>query len=126
MAQKYIFCCTPCRKSLKRKFAKKYVSSAGIPLVEEVNKRPNKKPKESKDPEESLEGRIQILETLLEDYYLDAYYLKKVKKTVTKHAKREYLLKKYKQNENEAKFKDKETEPIDKKESITVEIPTDE
>ncbi len=72
MAQKYIFRCSPCRKSLKRNFAKKYVSSVGIPLVEEVNKRP-KESKESKEPEESLEERVQILETLLEDYYLDDF-----------------------------------------------------
>ena len=99
MAQKYIFSCTPCRKSLKRKFAKKYVSSAGIPLVEKVNQRP-KKPKESREPEESLgslEGRVQILETLLEDYYLDVYYLKKVKEVITNY---EDSLKMMKQNEN--------------------------
>ncbi|PKC15190.1 hypothetical protein RhiirA5_349343, partial [Rhizophagus irregularis] len=40
LAQKYLFSCTQCRKSLKKYFAKKYVSSAGIPLVEKVNKRP--------------------------------------------------------------------------------------
>ncbi|PKK80455.1 hypothetical protein RhiirC2_724465, partial [Rhizophagus irregularis] len=40
LAQKYLFSCTHCRKSLKRNFARKYVSSAGIPLVENVNKRP--------------------------------------------------------------------------------------
>src|SRR5436305_14176198 len=101
--QKFIFSCTPCRKSLKRKLAKKYVSSAGIPLVEEANKRPgkgSKEPKESKESEESLgveslEERVQMLETLLEDYYLDAYFLKMVKKVVTKHIEQEDLFKKY-------------------------------
>ena len=72
-------------------FARKYVSSAGIPLVEKVNKRPEGS---------SLEERFQILETLLQDYYLDDYYLRKVKNIKTQHKK---LLKKYnkmeKQNE---------------------------
>ena len=98
LAQKYIFSCTPCRKSLKRNLARKYVSSAGIPLVEELkeSKKLIIKPKESSgknvnylegsEPKESLEknvkyleGRVQILENLLEDYYLDAYFLEKVK-----------------------------------------------
>ncbi|RGB42867.1 hypothetical protein C1646_750421 [Rhizophagus diaphanus] len=83
LAQKYLFSCTHCRKSLKRNFAKKYVSSAGIPLVEKVNKRPEKS---------SLEERVQILETLLRDYYLDDYYLKKVKCVRINHKR---FLKKY-------------------------------
>jgi len=132
LAQKYVFTCTPCRKSLKRNFAKKYVSFAGIPLVEEVNKRPKKlkepeESEESKEPEESkesleenveyLKGRVQILETLLEDYYLDAYYLEKVKNVITKHTK------KYKQNEKEAGSKDKKTEStIEKKPDTTITI----
>ncbi|GBB94222.1 hypothetical protein RclHR1_23120002 [Rhizophagus clarus] len=83
LAQKYLFSCTRCRKSLKIYFARKYVSSAGIPLVEKINKRPEGS---------SLEERVQILETLLRDYYLDDYYLKKVKDVRTKHKK---LVKKY-------------------------------
>ncbi|CAB4409302.1 unnamed protein product [Rhizophagus irregularis] len=73
----------PCRKSLKKNFARKYVSSAGIPLAEKVNKRPEGS---------SLEERVQILETLLRDYYLDDYYLQKVKDVKFKHKKftREY------------------------------------
>ena len=70
MAQKYLLSCIPCKRSFTRKFAKKYVSSAGIPLVEKVDKRPK---------ESSLEERVQILETLLQDYYLDDYLLKEVK-----------------------------------------------
>ncbi|CAB4406209.1 unnamed protein product [Rhizophagus irregularis] len=89
LAQKYLFSCTQCRKSLKRYFAKKYVSSAGIPLVEKVNKRPEGS---------SLEERVQILESLLQDYYLDDYYLKKIKDVRTKHKK---LLKKYSRKDNE-------------------------
>ncbi|RGB31137.1 hypothetical protein C1646_744550 [Rhizophagus diaphanus] len=78
LAQKYLFTCMPCRKSLKKKFARKYVSSAGIPLAEKVNKRPEGS---------SLEERVQILETLLRDYYLDDYYLQKVKEVKIKHKK---------------------------------------
>ncbi|CAB4484988.1 unnamed protein product [Rhizophagus irregularis] len=89
LAQKYLFSCTQCRKSLKKYFAKKYVSSAGIPLVEKVNKRPEGS---------SLEERVQILESLLQDYYLDDYYLKKIKDVRTKHKK---LLKKYGRQDNE-------------------------
>ncbi|RIA85754.1 hypothetical protein C1645_830346 [Glomus cerebriforme] len=66
----------PCNKSLKRNFAKKYVSSAGIPLVEKVNERPEGS---------SIDDRVQILENLLKDYYLDDYCLKKVKEVITKH-----------------------------------------
>ncbi|CAG8447322.1 10610_t:CDS:2 [Rhizophagus irregularis] len=61
----------------------KYVSSAGIPLVEKVDKRPEGS---------SLEQRVQILETLLRDYYLDDYYLKKVKYVRVNHKR---FLKKY-------------------------------
>ena len=70
-------------------FARKYVSSAGIPLVEKVNKRPE---------ESSLEERVQILETLLRDYYLDDHYLKKVKNVKAQHKK---LLKKYNKMEKQ-------------------------
>ena len=73
----------PCRRSLKKNFARKYVASAGIPLVEKVNKRPEGS---------SLEERVQILETLLRDYYIDDYYLKKVKNVRINHKK---FLKKY-------------------------------
>ena len=65
------------------KTVKKYVSSAGIPLVEKVNERP---------VNSSLEERVQILETLLQDYYLDDYYLKKVKYVRINHKR---FLKKY-------------------------------
>ena len=57
------------------------------------------------------------METLLEDYYLDAYYLEKVKNVITKHTK------KYKQNEKEAGSKDKKTEStIEKKPDTTITI----
>ncbi len=83
MAQKYILSCVPCRKSFARNFARKYVSSAGIPLVEKVKERPEAS---------SLEERVQILETLLQDYYLDDYYLKKIKRVRVQHKR---MLKKY-------------------------------
>ena len=83
MVQKYIFSLTFFRKSLKKNLARRYISSAGIPLVEKVNKRPE---------ESTLEERVQVLETLLRDYYLDDYFLKKIKGAKIKHGK---LLKKY-------------------------------
>src|SRR3954452_2983402 len=94
LAQKYIFSCIPCRKSFMGNFARKYVSSAGIPLVEKVNKRPEGS---------SLEERVQILETLLRDYYLDDYCLNKVKHIRTQHKKllKQYNKKKEQNNEND-------------------------
>ncbi|CAB4399875.1 uncharacterized protein OCT59_001805 [Rhizophagus irregularis] len=75
-------------KKFKKTFCKKkYVSSAGVPLIEKVNKR----------SEES--GRVQILETLLRDYHL-SYYLKKVKDVKTKHKK---LVKKYDESNRQDK-----------------------
>ncbi|CAB4403802.1 unnamed protein product [Rhizophagus irregularis] len=68
--QRYILSCVPCRKSLSRNFARKYVSVAGIPLAENANQRPENS---------SIDERVQILETLLKDYYIDDYYLGKVK-----------------------------------------------
>ncbi|CAI2163110.1 18099_t:CDS:2 [Funneliformis geosporum] len=79
LAQKYILSCVPCRKSFTKSLARKYVSSAGIPLAEKVNKRPEAS---------SLEQRIQILETLLHDYYLDDSYLKLIKRFKIQHKRR--------------------------------------
>jgi len=76
LVQKYILTCTPCKKSLTSNLAKKYVSPVGIPLVDKV-----------KGSEGSLEGRVQILENLLKDYYLDNYYLKEVKNVIDGHKK---------------------------------------
>ena len=56
------------------------------------------------------------METLLEDYYLDAYLLKKVKKVATKQTKREDLLEKYKQTES------KNTKTIDENDESKNEI----
>ncbi|CAH1758029.1 4511_t:CDS:2 [Entrophospora sp. SA101] len=60
--------------------AKRYISSAGIPLGEEIDDRPQNA---------SLEDRLQILEYLLKDYYLDSYYLEKLKQTKLKYNKAE-------------------------------------
>jgi hypothetical protein len=54
------------------------------------------------------------LETLLEDYYLDVYYLKKVKEVITNYEK-------YKQNENDGSV-DEKTELI----VNTTVVPIDE
>ncbi|CAI2163106.1 18097_t:CDS:2 [Funneliformis geosporum] len=90
-----------------KNLAKKYVSSAGIPLAEKVENRPEAS---------SLEQRIQILETLLHDYYLDDYYLKKVKEVIILHKKdqeklekfRSEKLKKLREMDNELEMDDSE------------------
>src|ERR1051325_6244486 len=93
-----------CRRSLKKNIARKYISSAGIPLVEKVGKRPE---------ESTLEERVQILETLLRDYYLDDYFLKKIKNAKIKYFK---LLKKYdemvEQNNDDVDDKNENESPI--------------
>ncbi|CAG8501360.1 10181_t:CDS:2 [Ambispora gerdemannii] len=78
IAQTTILCCTPCRRSLKKNLAKRYVSSAGIPLSEKVSKRPK---------DSSIEARLQILETLLREYVIDTALLDKVKKTLRENPK---------------------------------------
>ncbi|CAJ0635844.1 3812_t:CDS:2 [Entrophospora sp. SA101] len=78
--QRAIFRCHPCRRSFKKHLAKRYISSAGIPLGEEIDDRPQNA---------SLEDRLQILEYLLKDYYLDSYYLEKLKQTKLKYNKAE-------------------------------------
>ena len=68
LAQTFVLSSVLCFRNFTRGFAKKYGSPGGIPLAEKVNERPG-----------TLEERVQILETLLEEYYLDASYLKLVK-----------------------------------------------
>ncbi|CAG8522100.1 14717_t:CDS:2 [Funneliformis mosseae] len=70
--QRYCFRCWPCRRSFKRHLAARYVSSAGIPLGEYVEERPEGS---------TLERRVQILETLLKEYYIDSYYLDTLRET---------------------------------------------
>ncbi|RIA85234.1 hypothetical protein C1645_831089 [Glomus cerebriforme] len=74
---------------LQRNFARKYGSSAGIPLVERISKR-------SKGS--SLEERIQILEDLLKDYYIDNFFLKEIKITKTNIKKFKEICKKHRDN----------------------------
>ncbi|CAG8720472.1 10478_t:CDS:2, partial [Rhizophagus irregularis] len=100
-AQKYLLSCIPCRKSFMKNLAKKYVSSAGIPLTEKVNERPDNS---------SLEERVQILETLLQDYYLDVYYLEKIRKVKIKHKR---LLEKYNNMERAEQKNDENSEHED-------------
>nr|CAG8578394.1 4644_t:CDS:2 [Entrophospora candida] len=52
---------SPC---LKAKLAKRYVTSSGIVLAQRVSNRRNNA---------TLENRVQMLETMLQDYYLDNY-----------------------------------------------------
>ncbi|CAI2179172.1 15483_t:CDS:2 [Funneliformis geosporum] len=70
--QKYCFRCWPCRRSFKRHLAARYISSAGIPLGEYVEERPEGS---------TLERRVQILESLLKEYYIDSYYLDTLRET---------------------------------------------
>ncbi|CAJ0894001.1 11032_t:CDS:2 [Entrophospora sp. SA101] len=64
IVQKYVLRCRICRRSLKTKLAKRYVSSSGIILSQKVLNRHNGA---------TLEDRVQMLETMLQDYYLDNY-----------------------------------------------------
>ncbi|CAJ0764258.1 1460_t:CDS:2, partial [Entrophospora sp. SA101] len=50
--------------NLKAKLAKRYVTSSGIVLAQRVSNRRNNA---------TLENRVQMLETMLQDYYLDNY-----------------------------------------------------
>ncbi|CAG8508966.1 35821_t:CDS:2 [Gigaspora margarita] len=59
-------------KSFKDHLAKRYISRAGIPLVDDPRKLPSNA---------ALEDRIAILETLLKEYYLDTSYLDIIKET---------------------------------------------
>jgi hypothetical protein len=78
--QKMVFRCWPCRRSYRRRLAEEYISLAGIPLGENVKDRPEGT---------SLEDRLQILEYLLKDQFLDAYYLDNLKSTKLRYDKRE-------------------------------------
>ncbi|CAB4405867.1 unnamed protein product [Rhizophagus irregularis] len=75
IAQIFILTSIPCVRSFGRNFAKVYVSKGGIPLVEDVKDRPRR----NEEFDKSLEERVQILETLLKEYYLDEHYLEKIK-----------------------------------------------
>ncbi|GBC03843.1 hypothetical protein RclHR1_05360003 [Rhizophagus clarus] len=71
ICQKWL-CCWSYRRSFKRKLASRYVSRAGIPLAEDPRKLP---------PGAELRDRVAVLEHLLKEYYIDAYFLEKLKTT---------------------------------------------
>ncbi|RIB08889.1 hypothetical protein C2G38_2210437 [Gigaspora rosea] len=70
--QKYVLKCRQCR----RRLAKRYVSSSGIPLSQRVSNRRNNA---------TLEDRVQMLETLLSEYYLDTYQWELLRKSILKY-----------------------------------------
>ncbi|KAG9296108.1 hypothetical protein G9A89_011961 [Geosiphon pyriformis] len=72
VAQKYLFRCRWCRRDFGKKLALRYVSKSGIPLVQKVRDYP---------PDFTPEGRIQILESILEEYYIETYYLERLRQT---------------------------------------------
>jgi hypothetical protein len=68
--------CWLCRRRFKERLASRYVSRAGIPLVED----PCNLPENGR-----IEDRIAILEILLKEYYIDDYYLQELRKTREKY-----------------------------------------
>ncbi|CAG8560634.1 7266_t:CDS:2, partial [Racocetra persica] len=56
--------------------AKRYVSFPGIPLSQKVSNRRNNA---------TLEDRVQVLETVLQDHYLDNYQWELLRKGVVKY-----------------------------------------
>src|SRR5437762_13011240 len=76
LMQKNILSCIPCQRSFLRNFAKKYVSTAGIPLVEKVSEMP---------VNATLEDRVQMIENLLKEYYIDTEFLELLKKEKSKY-----------------------------------------
>ncbi|PKY62383.1 hypothetical protein RhiirA4_488773, partial [Rhizophagus irregularis] len=72
--------CWPFRQRFKKRLASRYVSRAGIPLVEDPRKLP---------PYGKIEDRIAVLEILLKEYYIDSDYLDKLGETRKKYE--EYL-----------------------------------
>uniref|UniRef100_U9TFR7 Uncharacterized protein n=1 Tax=Rhizophagus irregularis (strain DAOM 181602 / DAOM 197198 / MUCL 43194) TaxID=747089 RepID=U9TFR7_RHIID len=71
ICQKYV-CCWSYRRSFKRHLASRYVSRAGIPLADDPRKLPLGA---------ELSDRVAVLEHLLKEYYIDAYYLEKLRTT---------------------------------------------
>ncbi|GBB92468.1 hypothetical protein RclHR1_02010005 [Rhizophagus clarus] len=74
--QTSLLCCWPIRRSFKKHLASRYVSHAGIPLAED----PRELPQGAK-----IDDRVAVLEYLLKEYYLDAYYLEKLRSTRKKY-----------------------------------------
>ncbi|CAG8695685.1 1931_t:CDS:2 [Funneliformis mosseae] len=113
LIQKYLLTYIPFRQSFTRKFAERYVTYVGLPLVEKIKFKGDLLPADPEPPVENnspfpttsgseiltplkdevqilekleyLKDRVQMLEIFLKDYYLDDYLLKKVR-----FAKRKY------------------------------------
>ncbi|CAG8470326.1 25051_t:CDS:2 [Gigaspora margarita] len=77
---------SPC---LKRHFARRYISKAGIPLVDDPRNLP---------PGATIEHRVAILENLLKEYYFDTSFLEVLKNTRNKYI---FYDKEYKKIETE-------------------------
>ncbi|CAB4418913.1 unnamed protein product, partial [Rhizophagus irregularis] len=67
VCQKYF--CYPYRQSFEKNLAKRYVSRGGIPLAEDL------------PPNAEIKDRVAVLENLLKEYYIDDYYLVKLRET---------------------------------------------
>ncbi|CAG8680434.1 4642_t:CDS:2, partial [Racocetra persica] len=65
-------CWWPYRQSFKKHLARRYISRAGIPLVDDPRKLPHGA---------TIEDRIAVLECLLREYYLDTSFLEDIQKT---------------------------------------------
>ncbi|CAB4388708.1 unnamed protein product [Rhizophagus irregularis] len=78
ICQTHLLSCWPLRRRFKKHLANRYVSRAGIPLVED----PRKLPSDGK-----IEDRVAVLEILLKEYYIDSDYLNELGKTRKKYEK---------------------------------------
>ncbi|CAB4388710.1 unnamed protein product [Rhizophagus irregularis] len=76
ICQTHLLRCWPCHRRFKKSLASRYVSRAGIPLVED----PCNLPENGR-----IEDRVAILEILLKEYYIDDYYLDELRKTRKKY-----------------------------------------
>lgn len=95
-------CCWDIRREYERKLAKRYVSRAKIPLVDPFPSFPDKDLYENVDENDTkkrieilervTKGRIERLEAMLEEFYLDASYFKTLKGVIKANEsyKREY------------------------------------
>ncbi|CAG8525453.1 15725_t:CDS:2, partial [Cetraspora pellucida] len=75
-------CWSPWRRAFKKRFARRYISRAGIPLIEDPRKLPEGA---------SIKNRIAILEILLNEYYLDTSYLESISKVRKRYEEYERL-----------------------------------
>jgi hypothetical protein len=89
-------CCWDIRREYERKLANRYVSWANIPLVDPFPSLPDKKglyenvdendaKKRIEILEEITKKRIERLETMLEEFYLDASYFKTLRGVIKRN-----------------------------------------